>query len=196
MQFAQLGDILEVLFFVAIIVVTLVIRAIKGVGERSRPTASEKEGDEVWAWNPAEGETQLREWHPDGQDFELVQNPVQNSAPAASGPPDTHREPQQERPQMNQQNASTPKPQAEWSDSWEGTEIGAYDYNESPHQEATKAMEKAMAVAFPRAKRMLKDSSPGNASKRYIHLNVKGRKDLRRAVLFKEALGQPRAFDL
>ncbi len=203
MVLADIGDILEVVVFAAIIVVTLVVRALKAVAEKAQSGAGSKTNHNKRAAVHTTAAQPIQWWE------------IDSEPPPPKPPP---KPPKKQQSQSASSSSSSGKtktssastaslqsetfsetqsevtPPAPWEDAWQSKEIGAYNYDKQPHRQAREEMEQAMAVAFPKARKMLKEIQSG--SSRHINISVKGRRNLRRAVLFKEALGQPRAFDL
>lgn len=211
------GDILELLFFVIVIAITVIGRIIKAQSEKAKSSRDDSWGsassDDGWeTWEPESATTANNDWstpapttgkiskyQQEMQEFEQKKQVEQQIEQPPTPPP----------PRM-----PTPKPMANYEVDTES----AYDlpeplpYEEPVQQamdkirtrkqpeepvkadeEALVRMHEAMANAFPKARRMTRKATGKSGA---IHISIHGRNDLRRAVLLNEVLGQPRAFDL
>lgn len=197
------GDFFEFLFFAIVIGITIVGRIIKAQAEKS---GNSKEND-PWATSTADADGGWEDWQPQ-----------------AVAQPNISKYQQElmalERKKREQEQTRQPSPvevvqESQSSDFYEG-ETTAYEFEQpapTPYhasesgfadstspgadievdEEALRQMREAMANAFPRARRMTRRAS---GKDRVIRITIRGRSDLRRAVLLNEVLGQPRAFDL
>ncbi len=192
-QLADFGDIVEVLFFVAIIAITLIVRAIKLAGEKAQRQNYERQqrerSEDNWVF-PSIEDRGWEEWRPEGQDFQVEWQEPQPTPHAA--PTKAEQETvETAQPRYASKPTAAPAPAAFHQSQPQRTDVPECNV---PDREAIRAMEKAMAVAFPKVRRMARARPIG--AERKIHLHVKSGRDLRRAILLKEVLGQPRAFDL
>ena len=209
------GDILEFLFFLIVIAITIVGRIIKAQAEKAKNSRNDPWGsasdDDGWeTWEP-ESTTADSDWStqaPATGNFSKYQQEMQEF---------DHKRKEAER--LEQQievspplQMPTPTPMAQYEVETESAydlpELQSYEPPVQPafvsqserdsvpvevDEEALAQMRQAMANAFPKARRMNRKAS---GKSRAIQITIKGRSDLRRAVLLNEVLGQPRAFDL
>ncbi len=194
MQYADSGDLVNVVIFIALVVISLVVRAIKLAGDKVRQTRRNPElGDAPW---PAPADTEWEEWNPEAE----IADDVPYRAPAA----------EYNRPPVAAAEGKKTVYQRQMEESESRRRAAAVDFYPSspppvpptdassecnvPNWDVVRSMEEAMARTFPKARRMARQAAFGED--RRIVLRVRDRKDLRRSVLLKEVLGQPRAFDL
>ena len=191
-NYADMGDLVELLIFVAIIAVTLIIRAIKAAGEKSGGTpARAKSNSQMETWFEPDM-NQLNQWgefQPERGSREEQPSSFGSARPAAyqtrTGEPSRH-------PSEDAASKGT--------GGWEQYISSAERGKKQPDEAALAAKKgeyntaQAMAVAFPRGRQMARRAAMG--TDRRIVLSIEGREQLRRGVLLKEVLGQPRAFEL
>ncbi len=196
------GDFMELLFFLIIAAITIVGKIIQSQSKQNeqrnkrdgRGNANDDDKWENWQPEPGAGE----EWQ---SLFDPQPHPTPNSNPSIPAPQTIKYGRTSADATVKKQ--SSPYQNSDWPNADSQTHKRttppnndiqyAMDNNGDVDPTAMREMQKAMALAIPNAKKLNRNAT---GKTRTIKLVVNGRKDLRRAVLLNEVLGQPRAFDL
>lgn len=188
--YADMGDLIEVLIFVAIVGISLIARAIKAANEKKGTTSFRKKA-----------ESKLNTWFEPDQNQHNQWQGLQSGNQTERNSPyyePEYTNPYQTQPEIYSQpyERTTTNNTGAWEQQISTREENGVSSREVGIAERKRRYNsaKAMATALPKGRQIARRATLG--TNRKIILSINDRGELRRGMLMKEVLAEPRAFDV